>query len=143
MNLKKSCKKGSISIAEFVELLKLTKPLRMHQIGGKEALGRGDYVVLPKWDREDVLLLERIVQLDSEGDFTTATGTIGPINGNIFVARLQESARYLLVEGDNVTKDCLVYELAIKYLKGKEMDIGTLKAACGWKEPYGGERYGW
>jgi len=143
MNLKKSCEKGSISVAEFVKLLKEKKPLRVSQIGGKEALGRGDYVVLPKWDREDILLLERIVQLDSEGDFTTATGAIGPINGNIFVAKLQGSARYLLIEGDKVPENCSVYELAKKYLTEIEMGIGTLKAAYGWNVPYEEARYGW
>ena len=123
MDLAKSCEEGQLRVEEFCELLGM-RPRRTH------LLDTGDYVVLTPTSMEDayrgnVLAVEKIVGLDlsEKGDFVTTRGTIGPINGNVFV-KIQEgkSPRCLLIEGDRIGEpNCPVpvYDLVNKYVKSR------------------------
>ena len=123
MDLAKSCEEGQLRVEEFCELLGM-RPRRTH------LLDTGDYVVLTPTSMEDayrgnVLAVEKIVGLDSseKGDFVTTRGTIGPINGNVFV-KIQKgkSPRCLLIEGDRIGEpNCPVpvYDLVNKYVESK------------------------
>ena len=123
MDLAKSCEEGQLRVEEFCELLGM-RPRRTH------LLDTGDYVVLTPTSMEDayrgnVLAVEKIVGLDlsEKGDFVTTRGTIGPINGNVFV-KIQKgkSPRCLLIEGDRIGEpNCPVpvYDLVNKYVKSR------------------------
>ncbi len=115
MDLEKSCEKGAINMNEFFEFIAGRRVYRTH------LLDRGDYVVIPHSAREDVLVLEKIAELDSpeKGDFATVDGTTGPINGNIFI-RIDKKGfpKYLLIEGDEINeRHCSVYNLVNKHLE--------------------------
>ena len=124
MNLAKKCKEGTIKTDEFFEFAAWQRPRRTH------LLDTGDYVVLTPTSMEDayrgnVLAVEKIVGLDlsEKGDFVTTRGTIGPINGNVFV-KIQrgKSPRYLLIEGDRIGEpNCPVpvYDLVNKYVESR------------------------
>mgnify|MGYP001582356724 CR=1 FL=1 len=123
IDLAKSCEEGQVRIEEFCELLG-TRPRRTH------LLDTGDYVVLTPTDMKDtysgnVLAVEKIDRLDSpeKGDFVTTRGTIGPMNGNVFV-KIQRGKFpiCLLIEGDRIGEPACpipVYDLVNKYLESK------------------------
>ena len=108
-DLEKICKKGEIKVEDFVEFAAGRREYRTH------LLDKGDYVVLTHFNRRDILLLERIAELDfpEKGDFVTVNGTIGPIGGNIFIKINKGGfARYLLIAGDRLNEvNCPVYDL--------------------------------
>ena len=123
MDLAKSCEEGQIGIGEFCELLGM-RPRRTH------CLDRGDYVVINPTNMEDayrgnVLAVEKIAGLDSpeKGDFETTRGTIGSINGNVFIKiQTGKSPRCLLIEGDRIgepTCPIPVYDLVNKYIESR------------------------
>ena len=123
IDLAKSCEEGQIRIEEFCELLGM-RPRRTH------LLDKGDYVVLTPTNMADayrgtVLAVEEIAELDSpeEGDFVTTRGTMGPINGNVFVkVQRDKSPGYLLIEGDRIGEPSCpvpVYDLVNKYVESR------------------------
>ena len=123
IDLAKSCEEGQIRIEEFCELLGM-RPRRTH------LLDTGDYVVLTPTNMVDayrgtVLAVEKIAELDSpeEGDFVTTRGTMGPINGNVFVkVQRDKSPGYLLIEGDRIGEPSCpvpVYDLVNKYVESR------------------------
>ena len=118
MDLARSCEEGQIGIEEFCELL-FMRPRRTH------FLNIGDYVVSTYFGKEDVLKLERIAKLNypEKGDFVTTRGSIGPINGNVFIKiQPREHPEYLLIEGDRIgepTCPTPVYDRVNKHCEGR------------------------
>lgn len=129
MELEKLCEKGAINMNEFFEFIAGRRVYRTH------LLDRGDYVVIPHSAREDILVLEKIAELDSpeKGDFATIDGTTGPINANVFIRIGKEGfSEHLLIEGDKMNeRHCSVYNLVNKYLDKMrlkaELPINNLK----------------
>ena len=109
--------KGQIPIKEFCSLF--LRPQR-----GTDYLEVGDYVVTPLEDREDVLALERVDELNSprEGDFLTASGTTVIIDRSIFVKPQRNShVKYTLIEGARVRgQKNRVYAIAKRYFSRME-----------------------
>ena len=124
MDLAKSCEEGQVRVEDFCELLGM-RPRRTH------LLDTGDYVVLTPTNMVDayrgtVLAVEKIAELDSpeKGDFVTTRGTIGPMNGNVFVKiQKDKSPQCLLIEGDRIGEpgcSVPVYDLVNKYVENRQ-----------------------
>jgi hypothetical protein len=107
--IEQACKEGKIGIKDFFKFTAWKMPLRAH------ILDAGDYVILPHHTEKNILLIEKIAELDSpeKGDFVTSKGTTGPISGNIFIKLAKNKPDYMLIEGDNINH---VYSLVNKYL---------------------------
>lgn len=98
-NLVQRCRQGSMPIKEFFEYAVWQVPRRTH------LLKVGDYVVSPHPTQEDVIVLDRIAELDSpeKGDFVTERGASGPINGSVFVYLDKNNYHpAMLIEGDRL-----------------------------------------
>jgi hypothetical protein len=126
MDLEKRCEEGTIGIGEFFEFAVCKRPVRTHALGkGVHTSNEGDYAVLPYVLRDDLLALEKVTKLNcpEKGDFTTAKGTTGPINGNIFIKiKKGKFPEYLLIEGDNLSRGSgSVYGLMQKYLGERKL----------------------
>ena len=124
MDLAKSCEEGQVRVEDFCELLGM-RPRRTH------LLDTGDYVVLTPTNMVDayrgtVLAVEKIAELDSpeKGDFVTTRGTIGPMNGNVFVKiQKDKPPKCLLIEGDRIGEpgcSVPVYDLVNKYVENRQ-----------------------
>lgn len=117
MDLGKSCEKGKIGIDEFFEFAVWQRPRRTH------LLDIGDYVVFSHPYKRDHVDIEKIFELDfpEKGDFLTNRGSIGPINGNVFI-KINRGGfpHYLLVEGDRIGEPACpipVYKRLNSYVK--------------------------
>jgi len=110
--IEQACKEGKIGIKDFSEFLIWKVPRRTH------ILDIGDYVVHPHHTEKNIVCIEKIAELDSpeKGDFVTAKGSTGPIQGNIFIKIDKNRFPYhALLVGDSADNNS-VYSLVKEYL---------------------------
>jgi len=94
MTLRQICKKGNISVQDFIDFCAFKPARRTH------LLEVGYFLVASSLTGED-LKIEEIAEFDylGENDFRTVKGITGPISGNIFI-KLCGKKGYEIIEGD-------------------------------------------